>query len=128
MSTMASGVQIVVHGVGREGMIMKGMAMRLFHLGLNNSCVGEITTPSFEVLLLTAQPTRITSQFAYDVALVSTQTMVDDQVAHDSCFVLPMGSLYEGALFVVFEMVILRLTSALSQIAETVQSKHTNLE
>eukprot|EP01018_Ginkgo_biloba_P012520 Gb_08754 [translate_table: standard] len=157
-NTAASGGRIVVHGVGREGLMMKGLAMRLFHLGLSSSCVGEMTAPSIgsgdlliasagpggfstvdaicrragesgaKVLLLTAQPAGSASQFAHAVAVVPAQTMADDQVPHGSCSVLPMGSLYEGALFVLFEMVILRLTSALAQTAETMRSRHTNLE
>eukprot|EP01018_Ginkgo_biloba_P021886 Gb_29899 [translate_table: standard] len=88
-------------------------------------CAGE---SGAKVLLLTTQPSGITSKFAHVVALIPAQTIVDDQVTHDSYFVLPMGSLYEGTLFMVFEIVILRLTSSLGQTAEIVQSKHPNLE
>eukprot|EP01018_Ginkgo_biloba_P036709 Gb_41778 [translate_table: standard] len=155
MSTIG---RIVVHGVGREGMIKKGLAMRPFHVDLSRSYVGEMTTPSIgsrdllivstgpgglciidaicrcteesgaKVQLLLTQPVGSTSQFAHVVALVPAQTMVDDQGSYDSCFILPMGSLYEGALFVLFEMVILRLTSALGQTTKTMQSKHHNLK
>eukprot|EP01018_Ginkgo_biloba_P033054 Gb_00954 [translate_table: standard] len=89
--------------------MMKGLAMRLFHLGLSSNCVGEMTTPSIgstdlliasvephgfgtanaicrcaresgaKVLLLTAQPARSVSQFAHVVSLIPAQTMVDDQ-------------------------------------------------
>jgi len=36
---------IVIHGLGREGLVMRGFAMRLMHLGLNAAVVGEMTTP-----------------------------------------------------------------------------------
>jgi 6-phospho-3-hexuloisomerase len=35
---------IALHGLGREGLQMKGLAMRLFHLGLDAHVVGEMTT------------------------------------------------------------------------------------
>ena len=34
-----------LHGLGRDGLQMKGLAMRLFHLGLDAHVVGEMTTP-----------------------------------------------------------------------------------
>ena len=36
---------IVLHGVGREGLMMKALAMRLYHLGLNAHVLGDMTTP-----------------------------------------------------------------------------------
>jgi D-arabinose 5-phosphate isomerase GutQ len=41
---------------------------------------------------------------------------------------LPMGSVYEGALFVLFEMVVYKLGEALGESPEAVRSRHTNLE
>ena len=37
--------RIALHGLGREGLQMKGLAMRLYHLGLDAHVVGEMTTP-----------------------------------------------------------------------------------
>src|SRR4029079_9263214 len=37
--------RIVLHGLGREGLQMRGLAMRLFHLGLDAHVWGDMTTP-----------------------------------------------------------------------------------
>ena len=55
------------------------------------------------------------------------QTMADDQGENRS-LVLPMGSLYEGALFILFEVIVLKLIDKLNINAEFMQSNHTNME
>ena len=55
------------------------------------------------------------------------QTMADDQGDKRSS-VLPMGSLYEGALFVLFEVMILKLVKMLTVTPEAMRANHTNLE
>jgi D-arabinose 5-phosphate isomerase GutQ len=64
------------------------------------------------------------------VAYVPAQTMANDADAVDvkSRPLLPMGSVYEGALFVLFEMVVYKLGEALGDSPEAVRSRHTNLE
>lgn len=51
--------------------------------------------------------------------------MADDRTGHS---VLPMGSLYETAQMVFFELVILRLRDRLGETAESMRARHTNLE
>ena len=58
---------------------------------------------------------------------IPAQTMADDQGAKKSS-VLPMGSLYEGALFVLFEVMILKLRDKLKIDPEVMRGNHTNLE
>jgi 6-phospho-3-hexuloisomerase len=53
--------------------------------------------------------------------------MADDQ-GEKKTSVLPMGSLYEGALFVLFEIMILKLKDMLKIDAEAMRANHTNLE
>lgn len=51
--------KISCYGVGREGLAMKGLAMRLYHLGFQVSVVGEMTAAAVgkgDVLLLSAGP------------------------------------------------------------------------
>lgn len=51
--------QIVVYGCGREALQVKGFAMRLYHLGLPVSVVGDMTTPPVgqgDVLLVSSGP------------------------------------------------------------------------
>lgn len=85
------------------------------------------------VLLLTAQPdTGSSVKHASVVAYVPAQTMADDDAdetgKEKSRPLMPMGSVYEGAMFVLFEMVVYKLGEALGQSPEAVRSRHTNLE
>jgi 6-phospho-3-hexuloisomerase len=41
---------------------------------------------------------------------------------------LPMGSLYEGALFLLFEVMVLDLRDRLGIQPETMRARHTNME
>ncbi|XP_010693535.2 uncharacterized protein LOC104906475 [Beta vulgaris subsp. vulgaris] len=161
-TTSAQKGRIFVYGVGREGLMLKALCMRLAHLGLSVYCVFDMTTPPIGptdlliasagpggfstvdaickvaksngalVLLLTAQPESGSSvEYATVVAHVPAQTMADDhQVGHvdESRPLLPMGSLYEGVLFVLFEMVVFKLADILGQTPEAVRARHTNLE
>ncbi|KAL1342528.1 hypothetical protein HN51_029077 [Arachis hypogaea] len=150
--------RVFLYGVGREGLMLKALCMRLAHLGLQAHLVFDMTTPPIapgdllvasagpggfstveaicsvarsnggRVLLLTAQPERGSCvRHANAVAYVAAQTMADDEEGEGN-ELLPMGSLYEGALFVVFEMVVYKLREALDQTPEAVRSRHTNLE
>ena len=156
IETIAEANKVVVFGGGREGLQIRGFAMRLFHLGRAVSVVGDMTTPAIgpgdlflvtvgpgeistalaligvakaagsKVLVLTAQPQGRAAQMADFVLVIPAQTMADDQGPGTS--ILPMGSLYEGALFLLFEVMILRLRARLQVSPETMRAKHTNLE
>ena len=148
--------KVVVFGGGREGLQIRGFAMRLFHLGRAVSVVGDMTTPAIgpgdlfvvtvgpgeistalaligvakaagsKVMVLTAQPQGRAAQMADFVLVIPAQTMADDRGPGTS--ILPMGSLYEGALFLLFEVMILRLRDRLQVSPETMRANHTNLE
>ncbi|UXN66378.1 SIS domain-containing protein (plasmid) [Phyllobacterium sp. A18/5-2] len=148
--------RIALYGVGREGLQIKGLAMRLFHLGLKASVVGDMTTPpvgkgdllivsagpgSFstvlglmgeakaagaKTLVVTAQPNGEAAGRADHVLTIPAQTMADDRGARTS--VLPMGSLFEGAQYVLFEVIVLKLKERLAISPETMRANHTNLE
>ncbi|XP_020222862.1 uncharacterized protein LOC109805253 [Cajanus cajan] len=154
--------RVFLYGVGREGLMLKALCMRLFHLGLSAHLVFDMTTPPIaandlliasagpggfstvdalcavarshggRVLLLTAQPvTGSCVKYADAVAYVAAQTMADDKDAEGdvkSRPLLPMGSVYEGALFVLFEMVVYKLGETLGESSDAVRSRHTNLE
>uniref|UniRef100_A0A1J3FL94 3-hexulose-6-phosphate isomerase n=2 Tax=Noccaea caerulescens TaxID=107243 RepID=A0A1J3FL94_NOCCA len=157
--------RVFLHGVGREGLMLKAFAMRLFHLGLSSHLVSDVTTPPIsssdlliasagpggfstvdaicsvakssgaKVLLLTAQPeTGSCVKHATAVCYVPAQTMASDggggrnATAKEERELLPMGSVYEGALFVLFEMVVYKLGEVLGESPESVRSRHTNLE
>lgn len=63
---------------------------------------------------------------------VPAQSMADDEESTTAAVkwrpLLPMGCSCEGALFVLFEMVVYQQGEALGESPETVRSRHTNLE
>jgi 6-phospho-3-hexuloisomerase len=60
------------------------------------------------------------------LTIIPAQTMANDQSAKAS--VLPMGSMFEIAETILFELIILRLRDRLGETAETMRARHTNLE
>ncbi|XWS37812.1 hypothetical protein CRYUN_Cryun19dG0077700 [Craigia yunnanensis] len=90
------------------------------------------TIPRDRVLLLTAQPeSRSSVKHANVVAFVPAQTMADDKEdvgGEKSRTLLPMWSAYEGAMFVLFEMVMYKLGEVLGESSEAIRARHTNLE
>ena len=148
-----------LHGVGREGLMMKGLAMRLFHMGISVHCIGDMTTPPItrgdlllvsagpgnfatvkaltevahgagaRVVLLTAQPETAEAHYGgilHQILHLPAPTMADNH--HGSAHLLPMGSAYEGALFVLFELLIIKLSAELQVSAAAMSARHTNLE
>ncbi len=154
---IAEAGRVMVFGGGREGLQIRGFAMRLFHLGRNVSVVGDMTAPPLgagdlfvvtvgpgyistamalmevakaagaKILFITAQPEGRCAPLADFVLLLPAQTMADDRGAAATS-VLPMGSLYEGALFVLFEVMILKLRDRLGLTPEAMRASHTNME
>lgn len=153
---IAGAGRIATYGAGREGLMMRALAMRLFHLGLDVHVVGDMTTPpvgpgdlflvsvgpgylsTAQALIetakaadartacFTAEPKARTPQSVDHVVVLPAQTMARDQDAPTSF--LPMGSLYEGAQFLFFEFLVLRLRDRLGETAEKMRARHTNLE
>ncbi|KAI4330767.1 hypothetical protein MLD38_029021 [Melastoma candidum] len=92
---------------------------------------GVARSAGARVLLLTAQPEGGSSlRYETAVAHVPAQTMADDgrEGRVGSRQVLPMGSVYEGTLFVLFEMAVYKLGEALGETPEAIRCRHTNLE
>ena len=148
--------QIALYGVGREGLMMKGLAMRLYHLGINAHVVGDMSTPPLgqgDLLIVsagpgdfstvaglvgmakaagartacvTAVPEGAVPRACDSVLVLPAQTMAND--TGSSASVLPMGSLFEGAQYVVFELLVLSLRDRLGETAEAMRARHTNLE
>ena len=148
--------KIVVFGCGREGLQMRGFAMRLFHLGRDVSVWGDMTMPAIgpgDLLFVSAGPgdldtARVLVEIARNagartalvtaqsggglarlvdvVSVIPAQTMADDTGASHS--VLPMGSLFETAQMIFFELVILKLRPRVGETPEAMRARHTNLE
>jgi 6-phospho-3-hexuloisomerase len=154
---IAEAKKIVVFGGGRERLQIMGFAMRLYHMGLAVAVEGDMTTPPVgkgdlfivtcgpgeistalalmgvakaagaKILFITAQPKGRGGAFADFILHLPAQTMADDQGDKRSS-VLPMGSLFEGALFVLFEVMVLKLITSMKIKPEVMRGNHTNLE
>ena len=158
VAEIAEAGRIALHGVGREGLQIRGLAMRLFHLGLSATPVGDMTTPHigagdllivsagpgyFEtvsavmrvaraagarILLVTSQPDGACAGQADLVLVARARTMADLQDADREDGVLPMGSVFEGAQFVLFECLVMAVRARLGISLDAMRARHTNLE
>lgn len=156
IDALAAAARIVCYGVGREGLMIRALAMRLYHLGLDAHVVGDMAAPPVgagdllvasagpggfstvdallgvaqragaRTLLFTAQPGGSAASLADVVCVLPAQTMADDRRA--SASLLPMGSVYEGAQFFVYELLVLKLRERLRVAPEQMRARHTNLE
>jgi 6-phospho-3-hexuloisomerase len=142
---------------GREGLMLRALVMRLAHLGKWTAYQGDMAAPPLaegdllicsagpggiatvaalmgqarkagaSVLYLTAEPDRPPADLATRTLVIPAQTMARDTGAAATS-VLPMGSLYEGALFLLFEAMVLRLRDLLDETPESMRARHTNME
>jgi len=147
--------RIACYGVGREGLMMRALCMRLMHLGLDAHMVGDMTAPplgerdllvvsagpgSFStvkalvgvareagarIAVVTAQPQGEVPRAADTVIHLRAQTMADDKGGRS---VLPMGSLYEAAMLIFFDIVSIVLRERTGQTMDGMRGRHTNLE
>ncbi len=152
---IADARRTMLYGCGREGLMMRALAMRLHHLGLDVCMQGDMTafplgpgdlflcaagpgtlptasalcrvarTAGARVIVVTAQPEGATAALADELLVIPAQTMASDL---GGASVLPMGSLFEGAMFLVFEVLVLRLRETLGETAATMRARHTNME
>ena len=156
VAELARARRIVSYGCGREGLMLRALTMRLYHLGLDAHVVGDMSCPPLgpgDLLLvssgpgrlstvaaliqqartagartacITAQPTGPDPKACDLVLVIPAQTMADDQGATQA--VLPMGSVFEGAQFLIFEILVLHLRDHLGESSATIRARHTNLE
>jgi 6-phospho-3-hexuloisomerase len=156
LEEIAAARRICTYGVGREGLMMKALCMRLFHLGLNAHVVGDMTTPPLEAgdlllvsagpgdfstvaalvgvakkagartLCFTAQASGNVPKMCDTVIVLPAQTMANDQGSTSA--LLPMGSLYEAVQLVFFDLVSILLRDHLQQTPAQMRARHTNLE
>lgn len=154
---IAQAHRIVAYGVGREGLMMRALAMRLYHLGLDAHVVGDMSAPPVgsgdllivsagpgdfstvaglvgvartagaRVACVTAQPQARVPRNCDYVLTIPAQTMANDQVPA-AASALPMGSLFEAAQFMAFEILVLLLRERLGESPEAMRARHTNLE
>jgi 6-phospho-3-hexuloisomerase len=154
---IADAGRVLVYGCGREALQIRGFAMRLYHLGIDAAVVGDMTTPPVgpgDLFLVTSGPGELSTVLALlgvakkagaqtavltanrqgsaaregdFVLFIPAQTMASDQ-GPERKSILPMGSVYEGALFVLFEAMVLKLQKLTAASPEAMRARHTNLE
>ena len=147
--------RIALHGAGRTGLLLRGLAMRLHHLGLDAHVVGDMTCPPLgegdllivnaatgdlpsglahiasarksgaRIAVITAVPAGEAARGADVVLHLPGQTMANDITGGGSA--LPMGSQYELALFVVSEVLVLELVDALGADFAAMRARHANI-
>ena len=157
VAELAQAQRVVCYGVGREGLMMRALAMRLYHMGLDAHVVGDMSCPPVgpgdllvvsagpggfstvdgligvarkagaRIACVTAQPRGSAPQAADRVFLIPAQTMANDQ-GTAATSVLPMGSLFEGAQYLAFELLVLALRDRLAVDPQAMRARHTNLE
>lgn len=147
---------VFCYGLGRSGLAARSLAMRLMHLGIPCAIVGDTLCPPIgqgDLLLLTSasggsQALRSAAEKAKrlggNVALVTanrTSALADlsdvsvliqapskDDLGEARASVLPMGSLFEEASFILFDMVVADLMDALDMSNDRMVARHANLE
>ena len=147
--------RVALFGVGREGLMVRALAMRLYHLGIDAHPVGDMTTPAVSdgdwlvvsagpgyfatvealmnvarasgasTALVTANPDSPLRAQADVSVVLPAQTMA---MAAAETKALPMGSAFEGALFLFFEYVVARLQQEMGVDESAMRARHTNLE
>jgi 6-phospho-3-hexuloisomerase len=150
-----SAKRVHCYGLGREGLMLRALCMRLMHLGFDAHLVGDVTAPpaapgdlmivtsgpgdltlaramislgkraGATVLVMTAQPDGPDPRAADIVITLPAQTMADDQ---QSGGILPMGTAFEIALLLFFDLAAIRLRDLTGQTDEQVRARHANLE
>ncbi len=147
--------RILVFALGREGLAVRGFAMRLMHLGFDAHVVFDMTAPPIgpgdvflvalgpgylatteglidiarkagaKVVVVTAEPQGQTCKKADQLVFIPAQTMAK---AEGSASKQAMGSAFEQSLWIMFDALVPRLMAETAQTLEEVRARHANLE
>jgi 6-phospho-3-hexuloisomerase len=158
MELLLGARRIYTAGAGRSGFMTRAFAMRLMHLGLPVYVVGEAVTPALgagdllvigsgsgetgslaamaekakqsgaSVALVTVEPSSRIGRLADAVVRIPGATKALSEHEARSVSVQPMGSLFEQALLLFFDSLVLRLMEKLDLTAESMKLRHANLE
>jgi 6-phospho-3-hexuloisomerase len=157
VEAIAAARRIFVAGAGRSGLAMKGFAMRLMHLGFEAYVVSETVTPGItqEDMLLVGSGSGATASLVVSAekaravgAGVGLITIQEDspigrladtvltipaptpKIEEDLGFssIQPMGSLFEQALMLTLDALVLVLMAQSGRKPEAMFARHANLE
>jgi 6-phospho-3-hexuloisomerase len=148
--------RVVVHGAGRVGLAGKAFAMRLGHLGFSAHTVTDSTIPPLgpgdllivasstgetstvvdvatlarshnaRVLVFSASPASRLARLADQFILLKTPTKFGS--ANGVASIQPMATLFEQALQIFFDLLVLLLMKQTVQQPGDLWARHTNLD
>ncbi|UCF93369.1 MAG: SIS domain-containing protein [Desulfobacterales bacterium] len=148
--------RIILIGVGREGLATRAFTMRLMHMGLDAHWIWDDTTPSIGVddlliatsgcgeighihyvvetarkrgatiALVTGDPHKKTAQLADRILFVPASVYLGTADVVPSA--QPMGNLFEQALLITFDMLVMTLRDRKGITPEEMEKRHRNLE
>ena len=148
--------RIVLIGAGREGLATRAFTMRLMHLGLDAHWVWDDTTPGIgrgdllvatsgsgqighihyvverakeqgaKIALVTGDPYKKTAELADFILFVPASVYLGTADVVPS--VQPMGNLFEQALLITFDMIIMILRELKGITPAEMEKRHRNLE
>jgi len=149
--------RIFVAGAGRSGLAGRAFAMRLMHFGLDAYVIGEIATPAYSsddllvvcsgsgetgslvsiadkakriggrIALLTIVPDSTIGKLA-DRRIVLPAPSPKAKAGESIPSIQPMGSLFEQALLLLLDAVILELMARRGASSDEMFTRHANLE
>jgi 6-phospho-3-hexuloisomerase len=100
---------IATHGLGREGLVMRAFTMRLFHLGLQATPIGDVTLPAVgegDLLVVSAGPgafqtiaalMRIARAAGAKIVLLTAEANAPLRALADLTVVLPARTMAQDA-------------------------------
>ncbi len=154
--TLLGARRVFVIGLGRTGLMARGFAMRLMHLGRRVYHVGDVITPAIrrgDLLVICSRTGRspvllhyvgIARKSGARVAVVTGERK--SPVARKSDVILhlpsetprltkkaqanepPLGSIFEQALMLVFDQMVVHLMAVLGLTADDLRRIHTTFE
>lgn len=152
-----SSKRIYIAGAGRSGLMTRGFAMRLMHMGLTAYVVGEIVTPAIgngdllliasgsgetgslvnmakkarslgaKVALVTIFPESTIGQIS-DVSLKIPASTPKSALENSATSIQPMGSLFEQCLMLTLDTLVMMLMEKLNLASDEMFRLHANLE
>lgn len=147
--------KVFVAGAGRSGFMVKSLAMRLTHMGIDANVVGETTTPGMtetdlliiasgsgetktlvavaekaksiggSVAIVTLSPDSTIGKFS-DIIVRLSGARKDE--AENTQTIQPMGSLFEQTLLLFFDSIILSIMEKQDLNSTNMYGRHANLE
>ncbi|MHB9024195.1 MAG: 6-phospho-3-hexuloisomerase [Armatimonadota bacterium] len=149
--------RLFLDGRGRSGLMMRAFAIRLTHLDIHCHVVGESTTPALRtgdlllvgsgsgetftplltaqtakmaggtIAVLTSRPESSMAQLA-NLVVVIPAPVREESAVETTHTIQPMGSLFEQALFILLDTIVLLLKARLQRDDQMMMARHTNLE